>query len=85
MLLRPLGESPPALQAHFDQALETLEGLQADEQLEVACQMVVGILKAARHCFEGSRGDQAAYSALCDAVREWFQDEITPLRFARTQ
>jgi ribosomal protein S12 methylthiotransferase accessory factor YcaO len=83
MLLRPLGESPPALQARFDQALETLEGLQADEQLEVACQMAVGILKAARPCFEGSPGDQAAYNALCAAVTEWFQDEITPLRFAR--
>ncbi len=83
MLLRPLGESPPALQARFDLALETLDGLQTDEQLEVACQMVVGILKAARPCLEGSPGDQAAYNALCDAVTEWFQDEITPLRFAR--
>jgi hypothetical protein len=61
MPLRPLGESPAALQARFHQALEALDALMADEQLEVACQIVVGILKAARHRFEGSQENRAAF------------------------
>ena len=85
MLLRPLGQSPPALQARFRQALAALDGLTADEQLEVACQLVVGVLKAARPRFESSQEDRAAYNTLCDAVEEWFRAEIGPLRLARPQ
>lgn len=55
----------------------------ADEQLEVACQIVVGVLKAARHGFEGYQENRAAYDELCDAVEDWFQAEIIPLRFTR--
>ncbi len=39
--------------------------------------------QSARQHFEGSPGDQAGYDALCHAVTEWFQVQITPLRFAR--
>ena len=55
----------------------------ADEQLEVACQIVVGILKASRPHFGEAQGGRVAYGAVCDTVEEWFQDEIAPLRFAR--
>ena len=83
MPLRPLGQSPPALQARFGHALSALDGLTADEQLEVACQLVVGVLKAARSRFESSQEDRAAYDTLCDGVEEWLGAEIGPLRFAR--
>jgi hypothetical protein len=63
--------------------LEALDGLMADEQVEVACQLVVGVLKAARSRFDGSREDRESYDVLCDAVEDWFQTEIAPLRFTR--
>jgi hypothetical protein len=62
---------------------EALHLFTADEQLEVASQLTMAILKAARHRFEGAREDRAAYDALCDRVQGWFQDEIAPLRFAK--
>jgi uncharacterized membrane protein len=80
---RPLGQSAPALQARLHQALTALDGLTADEQLEVACQLVVGVLRAARRRFESSQEDRATYDTLCDTVEEWFRAEIGPLRFAR--
>jgi hypothetical protein len=55
----------------------------ADEQLEVACQLVVGVLMAARPRFENSQEDRAAYDTLSDAVEDWLCAEIAPLRFAR--
>ncbi len=85
MLLRPLGQLPPALQAHVRRAGKVLDGLTADEQLEVAGQLTVGIVKAARRPFAGSAGDRAAYNTLCDTVEEWVTTEIYKLRFARTQ
>ena len=83
MLQHPHGESPPVLQARLHQALDTLASLRVDEQLEVACQLVVGILKASQPHFGEAQGGRAAYDALCNAVEEWFQDEIDPLRFGR--
>ena len=62
-----------------------LDGLTADEQLEVAGQLRVGILQAARHPFARSAGDRAAYDTLCDTVEEWVTTEVYKLRFARTQ
>jgi len=85
MLLRPLGQLPPALQARFHRALKELDGLMADEQLEVACQLVMGVLKAVRSRFENSPANRAAYNTLCDAVGDWLQAEIGRLRFARPQ
>jgi hypothetical protein len=85
MLLRHLGQLSTAMRARFIKAGEALEGLTADEQLEVASQLAVAILKAARHRFEGSAGDRRAYDTLCAAVEEWFTTEIAPLRFARMQ
>ncbi len=85
MLLRPLGQLPPALQARVRLAGEALDGLTADEQLEVAGQLTVGIVRAARHPFARSAGDRAAYDPLCDTVEEWVTTEIYKLRFARTQ
>lgn len=56
MLLRPLGQSPPALHARCHRALASLEGLTANGQPEVGCQLVVGILKACRPRFGEARG-----------------------------
>jgi hypothetical protein len=53
-----------------------LDGLPADVQLEVAGQLTVGIVKAARHRFARSAGDRAAYDTPCDAVEEWVTTEI---------
>ena len=86
MLLRPLTEPLPLpLQLRGRQALEALAGLNANEQLELACRSVVGVLGAARARFERAQGDREAYDTLCDAVEGWFRTEIEPLRFYRTQ
>jgi len=74
---------PVHLQVRGWQSLESLAGLPADEQLELACRTVVGILAAARPLFIRTGEDREAYDVLCDAVEEWFQAEIMPLRFAR--
>ena len=50
------------MQSRFIKAGEALKGLTADEQLEVAGQPTVAILKAARRRFEGSPGDRTAYA-----------------------
>jgi len=77
MLLRPLTHPLPIhLQVRGRESLEPLAGLNAQEQLEVACRNVVGILRAARPRFERNREDREAYDALCNAVEEWFQGEI---------
>jgi len=86
MLLQPLSQPLPFhLQVRGWQSLESLTGLQADEQLELACRTVVGVLVAARPLFIRTREDREAYDVLCDEVEEWFQAEIVPLRFGRTQ
>lgn len=86
MLLRPLTEPlPPRLQMRGWQTLEALDGLNAQEQLELACRTVVGVLKAARSRFERTREDRGSFDVLCDAVEDWFFAELAPLRFARTQ
>jgi len=85
-LLRPLSDPLPLpLQQRGCKSLEALAGLNAEEQLELGCRTVVGILAAARPRFDGSREDREAYDTLCDAVEEWLQMEIAPLRFARPQ
>jgi len=54
MLLRPLAEPLPlALQVRGRQAREPLDGLNAHEQLELACRSLAGILAAARSRFAG--------------------------------
>lgn len=86
MLLRPLSQPlPEHLQVRVWESLESLAGLRAAEQLEIACRTVVGVLAAARSRFDRTREDREAYDVLCDAVEEWFQAEITPLRFDRPQ
>ncbi len=85
MMLRHLGQMSPAMQVHFIKAGEALEGLTADEQLEVASQLTLAILKAARQRFESSREDRAVYNTLCNRVEEWFSTEIAALRFGRVQ
>lgn len=52
-LLRHLGQSPPVLQVRSVRVGEALEGLTVDEQLEVAGQLTMATLRAARHRFEG--------------------------------
>lgn len=86
MLLRPLSQPlPDHLQVRGWQSLESLVGLQADEQLELACRNVVGVLAVVRARFESRREDREASDVLCDAIEEWLRTEVAPLRFARTQ
>lgn len=85
MLLRHLGQLFPAMGARFIKTGEAVEGLTADEQLEVASQLTMAILKATRHRLEGSREDRVAYDTLCDTVEEWLTSGIAPLRFGRVQ
>jgi hypothetical protein len=75
--------APPALQVWFHQTLATPLWPNTDEQLEVACQLGIGILKAVRSRFATSRENRAAYDTLCDDVEEWLRTEITPLRCLR--
>ncbi len=74
-----------ARRLHAGWGSSRLEGLTADEQLEVASQLTMAILKAARQRFEASQGDRHAYNTLCDRVVEWFGEEIAALRFGRVQ
>ena len=84
MLFRRLSDTlPPPLQWRGREALEALNGLNAHEQLELACRTVLGILMAARSRFEKSGEDRGAYDTLCDAVEDWLRADIAPLRFAR--
>lgn len=86
MLMRPLHDPLPLpLQQRGYQALEALAGLNAQEQLELACRTVVGVLMAARPHFSESAHNRVAYDTLCDAVQKWLRREIGPLRFARPQ
>lgn len=84
MLLRPLAQTLPLpLQCRGHQALEALAGLNAQEQLELACRIVAGVLAVARSRFEGTREDREAYDVLCDAVEGWFEAGVARLRFSR--
>ncbi len=56
MLLRPLAEPLPfALQLRGRQSLEAFARLTAQEQLELACRNVLGVLAMARPRFERTR------------------------------
>ncbi|MEK6716174.1 MAG: hypothetical protein AABZ16_01615 [candidate division NC10 bacterium] len=56
MLLRPLAEPLPfALQLRGRQSLEAFAGLTAQEQLELVCRNVLGVLAMARPRFERTR------------------------------
>ena len=83
MLLHPFGELSPALQIRFERVLEVLDGLTADEDLEVASQLVVALLKVSRPRFADSPEHRVTYDGLCDAILDWFRREVNRLRFAR--
>lgn len=56
MLLRPLAEPLPfALQLRGRQSLEAFAGLTAQEQLELACRNVLGVLAVPHARFERTR------------------------------
>ena len=56
MFLRPLAEPLPfALQLRGRQSLEAFARLTAQEQLELACRNVLGVLAMARPRFERTR------------------------------
>ncbi len=85
-VLRPLAEPlPPPLQQRGQQLLEALDGLDAKDQLNLACRTVVTVLTAARPRFTESAQDQVSYNTLCDAVGQWCRREMQPLRFGRMQ
>ncbi len=85
-VLRPLGDPlPSALQQRGQKLLEALDGLDAKDQLEVACRTVVAVLQAARLRFTESAHDQVAYNSLCDAVGQWLRRKMGPLQFGRMQ
>jgi hypothetical protein len=71
---------PAKIAVRGAEALKGLGGLNAHEQLEVACRIVVGILAVTRSECEPTRHQHAADDALCDDVRARFSSEITPLR-----
>ncbi len=81
-VLRPLSEPlPPELQRRGRESLEALSGLDAKDQLELACRTVLGVLMAARTRFQGE--NELVFNDLCAAVLQWLKQEMTPLRFAR--
>ncbi len=85
MLLQPFGELSDTLQVRFEKVLEALDGLTAEEDLEVASQLVIALLKVSRPRFAGSPEYRDTYDGLCDAVLDWFRREVNRLRFARLQ
>ncbi len=83
-VLRPLAEPLPlALQQRGQKVLETLSGLDAKDQLELACRIVLAVLMAARPRFQGE--NEIVFNDLCVAVLQWLKQEMKPLRFARPQ
>jgi len=85
-MARPLlGRLPSSLQTQYRQALNVLDGLTVGEQLEVTCQVVVGILAVARLRTEVSRANSGDFDRLCDAVEEWLGDRVAALRLTPTE
>ncbi len=81
-VLRPLSEPlPPELQRRGRECLEALSGLDAKDQLELACRTVLGVLMAAQPRFQGE--NELVFNDLCAAVLQWLRQEMKPLRFAR--
>jgi hypothetical protein len=85
MALPLLGRLPSSLQTRYRQTLNALDGLTVGEQLEVTCQVVVGILAVARLRTEVSHRDSGDFDRLCDAVEEWLGDRVAALRLIPTE
>jgi hypothetical protein len=83
VLRRTSDPSPQKLQAQGWASLEALEGLNSQEALEVACRNVLVVLLAARPRLERQQQDRPYFDMVCDAVEQWFQQEIAPLRLTR--
>ncbi len=82
-ILRPLSEPLPlALQQGGQRVLDTLQGLDAKDQLELACRTVLGVLMTARPRFQGE--NEVIFNELCAAVLQWIKREMQPLRFTPT-
>ncbi len=79
-VLRPLSDPlPPALEQRSRRVLEALEGLNAKDQLELACRTVLHVLTTAQPRFRGER--ELVFNTLCAAVLQWLMREMKPLRF----
>jgi len=74
------GYLPFALQSRYRQVLGALDDLTVGEQLEIATQVVVGILAVARVRAEGSQSDRGDFDRLCGAVEEWLEVRVAALR-----
>ena len=72
---------PPHLQSKLTQALELLDTLPIEDQLEVSCQLLGTALKAVRPQFARYPESRAVYNKLCDLAGSWVELEIAPLRF----
>ncbi len=82
--LRPAKDRLPA---DVDQcllaSLESLTGLSAKDQLEVACRSVLAVLLAARARFERDQEGRVAFDLVCEDVTDWLRQEIKEIRFMR--
>jgi hypothetical protein len=76
---------PSALQEPGLESLMALEGLNGYDQLEITCRHVVGVLRAYRSAFAGSRERREDFDGLCDGLVEWLETEIASVRFGRMQ
>ncbi len=79
-MLQLSGHLPSALQARYRQVLSALDGLTVGEQLEVASQVIVGLLASARLRAEPSQDALEDFDLLCRAVEEWLEDRVAALR-----
>ena len=85
MLFRPLTESlPPSLQEPGAESLLALEGLNGYDQLEITCRHVVGLLRSYQSAFTASQERREDFDVLCEALMDWLETEIAPLRFGRS-
>ncbi len=83
-ILRPLSAPLPlGLQQRGWKVLEALEGLDAKDQLEVACRTVLGVLMAAQPRFQGE--NDLIFNDFWAAVHQWIKQEMKPLRFTRSR
>ncbi len=80
-MLIPTGEPlPQDLQDRGYHILETLEGLGAEQQLNLACRTLLAMLLLRRPSTSAPKAQRDAFKTLCTEVQAWLKDEIAEMR-----
>ncbi len=83
-MLTPIGDPlPQDLQDRGYHILETLEGLGVEQQLNLACRILLAVLLLHRPSASAPKAQRGAFKTLCTDVQAWLKDEIAELRHAK--